>query len=170
MDSENLEIPSIKRIKLENSTDKFTYTVSRISVDNGNFNQSDSRIFDDETSRGNQCTANAVVFLAFTNNIQKWNSMDIDNVLIIGDWIYKLTKENNTACGIYLAAVDIVKNIHIPACGYLKDSCVINCEPVMEKQWSGLTSFIKCFNKFDSCVFTCNLLSFAFCKINDNCY
>lgn len=159
--------PPNKRVKLD--------CISFESMIWGNFNQFDINIFSNEISRGRQCTASAVCFLAFSKIIHEWNYIDIDNILIIGDFIYNLSARNHNLCGKYLAADHIVQNIYIPACGFLEDDCVIKCERQKNTQGglkfgeSGLKRLQKCLNNFDHCVVTCCSLSFAIHK-SKNCF
>ena len=88
----------------------------------GNFNQSDETIFVNVKSRNRQCTANSVVFLVFCEIIDKWNPIDIDNILIIGDFVYTISARNEDRYGKYLSADHIVENICIPACGFVKNA------------------------------------------------
>lgn len=182
MDSDNLESDYMKRRKLDVVDNKHTDNVSLVSASfrdiiKGQFNQFDKTMFVNEISRGVQCTANSMVFLAFTKMVHKFASIDINNILIIGDFIYQISSRNNAPLGNFLAVTHIVKNIYIPACGYLEHDCVITCEPIMRRQWSGkqfgntgLKCLERCFKEFQSCIFICLSLTFAFHKTDDNSY
>lgn len=80
------------------------------SIIRGNFNQFNESIFKDEKSRGRQCTANAVTFLAFTLIVENdWTSSDIDNILIIGNYI--CISKNHNRFGKFFQVFNVRWNI-----------------------------------------------------------
>lgn len=144
-------------------------------VISGSFAQNDERF---GRSANTQCTANSVVFLAFTFVLQNdWTTDDIDAILVLGDFIYDESYRKaitvNPREHTFLAAHEIRQNIYVNINRLNRGIVHVQCKPLSDREYSGnfgrfcVTYMQRFFRYFTYGVFICCKLSVALYKFNN---
>lgn len=161
----NVVADALSRIPASSETEE-NQNISEIkSIIRGNFHQGDNRF--DATSRNNQCTANSVSALGYSQVMDpgKWNSSTLDNILMIGDTLYHKSININKNQHKYLATDEVFNKFEISD---VKLHAIYCIEPRSFNQfkYSQLNNQVKLFFKnFKMGVLTVNSISIGLFKV-----